>query len=230
MSLLELQSITKKYRLGDNIITALDNVSLTIGEGEFLAVVGTSGCGKTTLMNVSAGLERPTKGNVIFRKTILSNLKEKQMVLFRRRYMGFVFQSYNLLPTLTALENVALPLMFDGFGKREREMNAFHMLDMLGLKDRYKHKPNELSGGQQQRVSIARALVTKPHIIFADEPTGNLDSTTTKDILNQLKEIIRKNNQTLIMVTHDQNIAGFADKLIFMSDGKIISSELRKEV
>jgi putative ABC transport system ATP-binding protein len=221
MSILELRNIIKKYRMGDQIVTAVDNVTLNVSEGEFIAILGTSGCGKTTLMNISAGLERPTKGDVVFRSIVLSKLKEKKMVIFRRRYMGFVFQSYNLLPALTALENVAMPLLFDGVGKRERNTRAMRMLEMMGLADRYRHKPSELSGGQQQRVSIARALITKPHIVFADEPTGNLDSRTASEILNQLKDISKKENRTLIMVTHDQNVAGYADNQIRMSDGKL---------
>lgn len=221
MSILELRNIIKKYRMGDQIVTAVDNVTLNISEGEFIAILGTSGCGKTTLMNISAGLERPTKGDVVFRSIVLSKLKEKKMVIFRRRYMGFVFQSYNLLPALTALENVAMPLLFDGIGKRERNLKAMRMLEMMGLADRYKHKPSELSGGQQQRVSIARALITSPHIVFADEPTGNLDSRTAGEILNLLKDMSKKDNRTLIMVTHDQNVAQHADTQIRMSDGKL---------
>ena len=221
MPILELKNIIKKYRMGDSIVTAVDNVTLNLEQGEFAAILGTSGCGKTTLMNISAGLERPTKGDVVFRNIVLSKLKEKKMVIFRRRYMGFIFQSYNLLPALTALENVSLPLLFDGIGKKERIKRAMQMLDMMGLADRAKHKPSELSGGQQQRVSIARALITQPQIVFADEPTGNLDSKTAGEILNQLRNIAKKENRTLVMVTHDQNVAGFADTKIQMSDGKL---------
>lgn len=206
--------------MGDQVVTAVDNVTLNIEEGSFTAVLGTSGCGKTTLMNIAAGLERPTKGDVIFREVYLSKLKEKRMVIFRRRYMGFIFQSYNLLPALTALENVALPLLFDGVDKKERNKRAIQMLEIMGLSDRRKHKPSELSGGQQQRVSIARALITKPHIIFADEPTGNLDSRTANEILTILKNISKNENKTFVMVTHDQNVAAYADSSILMSDGK----------
>jgi len=220
MPLLELRNIIKKYRMGDQVVTAVDNVTLNIEEGSFTAVLGTSGCGKTTLMNIAAGLERPTKGDVIFREVYLSKLKEKRMVIFRRRYMGFIFQSYNLLPALTALENVALPLLFDGVDKKERNKRAIQMLEIMGLSDRRKHKPSELSGGQQQRVSIARALITKPHIIFADEPTGNLDSRTANEILTILKNISKNENKTFVMVTHDQNVAAYADSSILMSDGK----------
>jgi len=222
MPILELKNIIKKYRMGDSVVTAVDNVTLNFEPGEFAAILGTSGCGKTTLMNISAGLERPTKGDVVFRNIVLSKLKEKKMVIFRRRYMGFIFQSYNLLPALTALENVSLPLLFDGIGKKERIKRAMQMLDMMGLADRSRHKPNELSGGQQQRVSIARALITQPQIVFADEPTGNLDSKTAGEILNQLRNIAKKENRTLVMVTHDQNVAGFADTKIQMSDGRLL--------
>jgi len=222
MPILELKNIIKKYRMGDSVVTAVDNVSLNLEPGEFAAILGTSGCGKTTLMNISAGLERPTKGDVVFRNIVLSKLKEKKMVIFRRRYMGFIFQSYNLLPALTALENVSLPLLFDGIGKKERIKRAMQMLDMMGLADRSRHKPSELSGGQQQRVSIARALITQPQIVFADEPTGNLDSKTAGEILNQLRNIAKKENRTLVMVTHDQNVAGFADTKIQMSDGRLL--------
>lgn len=223
MPILDLRHIVKKYRMGDSVITAVDDVSLSVDEGEFIAIVGTSGCGKTTLMNLSAGLERPTKGEVIFRNVVLSKLKEKNMVIFRRRYMGFVFQAYNLLPALTALENVALPLMFDGISRRERNSRAMAMLEMVGLKERFKHKPMEMSGGQQQRVSIARALIGRPQIIFADEPTGNLDTGTTREILNQLKEAAKRERQTLVMVTHDRHVAGSAEKIVYMSDGKFVS-------
>jgi len=222
MAILSLHNIVKKYRMGDSIVTAVDHVSISIEEGEFVAIVGTSGCGKTTLMNLSAGLERPTKGEVNFRNIVLSKLREKEMVLFRSRYMGFVFQSYNLLPSLTALENIALPLMFAGVSKKERNSRAMQMLEMMGLSQRWKHKPMEMSGGQQQRVSIARALITHPQLIFADEPTGNLDSRTAREILEKLKVAARNNGQTLVLVTHDREVASFADRLICMSDGKLV--------
>ena len=192
-------------------------------EGEFVAVVGTSGCGKTTLLNIAAGLERPTKGEVLYRNITLNKLKEKDLVLFRQRVMGFVFQGYNLLPALTALENVALPLVFAGIARKERLVRAMQMLELVGLKDRYRHKPMEMSGGQQQRVSVARALVGRPKIIFADEPTGNLDTRTSAEIVTYLKEAASKNRQTLVLVTHDSKIAGIADRRIFLSDGKLIN-------
>ncbi|MBS4007618.1 MAG: ABC transporter ATP-binding protein [Clostridium sp.] len=223
MAILALRDIVKKYRMGDSIVTALDNLSITVEEGEFVAVVGTSGCGKTTLLNIAAGLERPTKGEVLYRNITLNKLKEKDLVLFRQRVMGFVFQGYNLLPALTALENVALPLVFAGIARKERLVRAMQMLELVGLKDRYRHKPMEMSGGQQQRVSVARALVGRPKIIFADEPTGNLDTRTSAEIVTYLKEAASKNRQTLVLVTHDSKIAGIADRRIFLSDGKLIN-------
>jgi len=222
MAMLALRGVVKKYRMGDTIITALDHLSITVGEGEFVAVVGTSGCGKTTLLNIAAGLERPTKGEVLFRHIVLNKLREKEMVLFRRRFMSFVFQGYNLLPPLTALENVALPLVFAGVGRKERDYRAMRMLELVGLKNRYKHKPAEMSGGQQQRVSIARALVSRPQVIFADEPTGNLDTQTSMEILTHLREAVKSDGQTLVLVTHDNQVAGLADRIIRMSDGKMV--------
>jgi putative ABC transport system ATP-binding protein len=223
MAILTLREIVKKYRMGDSIVTAVNRVSLTVEEGEFVAVAGTSGCGKTTLLNIAAGLERPTKGEVRFRGVLLNKLKEKEMILFRRRFMGFVFQSYNLLPALTALENVALPLVFAGVARKERQARAMRMLELVGLADRYRHQPMEMSGGQQQRVSIARALVSRPRIIFADEPTGNLDTRTSMEILAHLKEAAKKEGQTLVLVTHDSNVAGAADQIIRMSDGRVVA-------
>ncbi|MCR3921596.1 MAG: ABC transporter ATP-binding protein [Firmicutes bacterium] len=225
LPILELRHVVKKYRVGKEVVTALDDVDLSVQAGEFVAILGTSGSGKTTLLNVAAGLEKPTRGDVIFRGTVLNKLKERQKVVFRRKQMGFIFQSYNLLPTMTAQENVALPLIFDGVPVRERLKRAVAVLTIMGLKERRMHKPMEMSGGQQQRVSIARALVHNPRIIFADELTGNLDSHTTNDIMRNLKETICGQGQTLIMVTHDHDVAKFADRIIFMVDGKIVSEE-----
>lgn len=225
MPILELKKISKKYRVGREIITALDGVDLAVEQGEFIAILGTSGCGKTTLLNIAAGLERPTRGDVVFRGVTISKLKEKKTVMFRRKQMGFIFQSYNLLPALTAQENVALPLIFDGVRPQERTLRAVQMLKQVGLLERRKHKPAEMSGGQQQRVSIARALINNPRIIFADEPTGNLDTRTTMDIMSQLQQAVKENGQTLVMVTHDQEVAAFADRIIFMVDGKIVQEK-----
>ncbi|QNB48129.1 ATP-binding cassette domain-containing protein [Thermanaerosceptrum fracticalcis] len=218
---IEIKNLTKKYRLGQEIITALDNVNLSIVQGEFLCILGTSGSGKTTLLHIMAGLEKPVRGEVLVKGVSLTKMKEKDMAYFRRKHMGFIFQSYNLIPTLTAVENVALPLIFDGVEKREREKRARDLLIQLGLKERLKNKPTEMSGGQQQRVSIARALVNNPKIIFADEPTGNLDSKTTKEIMDILYERVKASGVTLIMVTHDLDLAHYADRVIHMVDGQI---------
>ncbi|MGI6587438.1 MAG: ABC transporter ATP-binding protein [Peptococcia bacterium] len=220
---IEIKGLTKKYRLGEEVITALDNVDLTIGEGEFLCILGTSGSGKSTLLHVMAGLERATKGEVLLKGVSITKMKERKMATFRRKYMGFIFQSYNLLTSLTAIENVALPLMFDRVNKKERVKRSREMLLQMGLKNRLKNKPTEMSGGQQQRVSIARALINNPKIIFADEPTGNLDSKTTQEIMEILSEKVKNSGVTLIMVTHDLNLAGYADRVIQMIDGRITS-------
>jgi len=221
-ALIEVKGLTKKYRVGQEIITALDHVDLAIEEGELLCILGASGSGKSTLLHVMSGLERPTRGEVWIKGVSLLKMKERKMAGFRRKYMGFIFQSYNLIPTLNALENVTLPLLFDGVSKKTREQRAYELLVQLGLKKRLKNKPTELSGGQQQRVSIARALVNNPKIIFADEPTGNLDSKTTEEIMTLLREKVKKFGVTLIMVTHDLEIAKFADRVVNMRDGKII--------
>jgi putative ABC transport system ATP-binding protein len=221
-ALIEIKGLTKKYRLGQEVITALDNVNLEIEEGEFLCILGTSGSGKSTLLHIMAGLERATKGEVLLRGVSLTKMKEKNMAGFRRKYMGFIFQSYNLIPSLTALENVALPLIFDRVDKKLRQKRARELLLQVGLGNRLKNKPTEMSGGQQQRVSIARALVNNPKIIFADEPTGNLDSKTTIEIMEILKEKAKSAGVTIIMVTHDLEIAQYGDRVISMRDGKII--------
>ncbi|MGI6145701.1 MAG: ABC transporter ATP-binding protein [Clostridia bacterium] len=228
--LIEIKGLTKKYRLGQEIITALDNVNLTIAEGEFLCILGTSGSGKSTLLHIMAGLERPTKGEVLIRGVSITKMKERNMASFRRKHMGFIFQSYNLLPSSTALENVALPLVFDRVKKKERIKRSRELLIQMGLKDRLKNKPTEMSGGQQQRVSIARALVNNPKILFADEPTGNLDSKTTKEIMDILSEKVRKAGVTLIMVTHDLDLAAYADRAISMVDGRITNIVQNREV
>ena len=225
MPILELRNVVKKYRVGKEIVTALDSVNLSVEAGEFIAILGTSGCGKTTLLNVAAGLEKPTRGEVVFRGVVLNKLKERQKVLFRRKQMGFIFQSNNLIPILTAQENVALPLLFNNVPIKERSARAVEALARMGLKDRRMHKPLEMSGGQQQRVSIARASVHRPRIIFADELTGNLDSRTTHEIMCSLQETVREQKQTFIMVTHDRAVAKFADRIIYMVDGKIVSEE-----
>ncbi len=208
--------------MGDEIITALNNVSLSILKGEFLCVLGTSGSGKTTLLHITSGLERPTSGAVCIGSLSLTQIKESQAAAFRRKYMGFIFQSYNLVASLTSLENVALPLIFDGVSIRERDRRAREILTRMGLGDRLNNKPNELSGGQQQRVCIARAIINNPRIIFGDEPTGNLDTRTSAEILTLLTNTIREQQQTLIMVTHDRDVAEHADRVVEMRDGEIV--------
>lgn len=218
--------------MGSEKIVALDNINLTLEKGKIYCLLGTSGSGKSTLLNMLAGLEKPTKGEIIFKNKHLEKMNEKNLAIFRQQYIGFVFQSYNLLPTLTALENVTLPLIFRKMPKRERNKKAVEMLKAVGLENRVKHKPSEMSGGQQQRVSIARAFVNSPEVVFADEPTGNLDTKTTYEMMNLITGIARENNQTLIIVTHDLEISVYADEIIHIRDGNIESiekNENRKE-
>ncbi len=224
------KNLSKYYTVGDETIKALDDVNLEIERGQIVAILGTSGSGKSTLLNMLAGLERPTKGEVHIGKFRIDELTEEQLTKFRQRYTGFIFQAYNLLPTLTALENVAFPLCFRGVDKQVREKKAFEMLKLVGIEKRYKHKPAEMSGGQQQRVGIARALVTDPSIIFADEPTGNLDSHTTQEVMELIRNIVDTRHNTVIMVTHDKNVAAYADIIVNISDGKVISKEYKKNM
>lgn len=221
MSLIQVRNLKKYYKVGNNIIKALDGIDLDIEKGEFIALLGTSGSGKSTLLNMLAGLERPTKGSIEYGKIILNELKETEITKFRNLNIGFVFQSYNLLPYLSAWENVSLPLTFKGLSKDERKKEAYIILNQVGLGNRMNNKPNELSGGQQQRVSIARAFVGTPKIIFADEPTGNLDTKTSFEVMKLIKDMTKRNNQTFIMVTHDDEMTEFADRTLFMRDGKI---------
>lgn len=228
--LIRTKNLSKYYTVGDETIKALDDVNLEIERGQIVAILGTSGSGKSTLLNMLAGLERPTKGEVHIGKFRIDELTEEQLTKFRQRYTGFIFQAYNLLPTLTALENVAFPLCFRGVDKQVREKKAFEMLKLVGIEKRYKHKPAEMSGGQQQRVGIARALVTDPSIIFADEPTGNLDSHTTQEVMELIRNIVDTRHNTVIMVTHDKNVAAYADIIVNISDGKVISKEYKKNM
>ena len=221
MALIEVNDLKKYYKVGGNIIKALDGINLDINKGEFIALLGTSGSGKSTLLNLLAGLEYPTRGTIKYGNIILNELKETQITKFRNLNIGFVFQSYNLLPYLTAWENVSLPLTFKGIGVDERKEEAYKILKEVGLANRMNNKPNELSGGQQQRVSIARAFVGTPKIIFADEPTGNLDTKTSFEVMQLIKDITGENDQTFIMVTHDDEMTEFADRTLFMRDGKI---------
>lgn len=209
------------YRIGDEKVVALNDVSLEIKKGEVCCFLGTSGSGKSTLLNMMAGLEKPTKGIIKIKGKNVEKMSEKNLAKFRQKFIGFIFQSYNLLPALTALENVSLPLTFRGMKKKEREELSREVLDAVGLKKYITHKPTQMSGGQQQRVGIARAFVSKPPIIFADEPTGNLDSKTTHEVMNLMLQIAKDNDQTLIIVTHDRSIAEYADKVVYILDGNI---------
>lgn len=221
-AVITVKDLYKIYRIGDNRVRALNGVSFTINKGEFCAIVGASGSGKSTLLNMLAGLEKPTKGEIVIAGEHMESKSENQLVKFRREHIGFIFQSFNLMGTMNAVENVALPLTFQGVSKKERMKRAKKMIHLVGLDKYWDHRPNQMSGGQQQRVGVARALVVKPEIIFADEPTGNLDSNTSQEIMNLMQNVVREHNQTLIMVTHDNYLASFADKIIRIKDGKIV--------
>ncbi|MCI9464857.1 MAG: ABC transporter ATP-binding protein [Lachnospiraceae bacterium] len=220
-----VKDLYKIYRVGETKVRALNGVDFTIDRGNFCSIVGTSGSGKSTLLNMMAGLEKPTKGEIIIAGEHMERKTENQLVAFRREHIGFIFQSFNLLGTMNAIENVALPLTFQGMDKKSRNRKAEDMLDLVGLTKHKKHRPNQMSGGQQQRVGVARALVVEPEIIFADEPTGNLDSNTSVEVMNLMKRIVREKNQTLVMVTHDNYLAGFADVILRIKDGKIVEIE-----
>ena len=227
---IQVKNLYKVYSVGQSKVYALNGVDFTINKGEFCSIVGTSGSGKSTLLNMLAGLEKPTKGEIIIGGKHIEKMNENQLVRYRRERVGFVFQSFNLLATMNAMENVALPLMFRGVSKKTRLKKAATILNTVGLEKHKRHKPTQLSGGQQQRVGVARALVVDPDIIFADEPTGNLDSHTSAEVLELFRKIVREQNMTLIMVTHDQHLAGFADKIFHIIDGKIVKVEEKKEV
>lgn len=222
---IRVRDLYKVYRMGDTKVYALNGVDLDIRRGEFCAITGPSGSGKSTLLNMLAGLEHPSKGEIVIAGKHIEKLNEKQLVTFRRERVGFIFQSYNLIATMDAVENVALPLSFRGMGKAKRAKRAKEYLKLVGLERFMTHMPNQMSGGQQQRVGIARALAVDPQIIFADEPTGNLDSKTTMEVLKLMQTIVREQNQTLVMVTHDNNLATYADRIIKIIDGKIVSIE-----
>ena len=226
---IQVKNLDKIFRVGNEKVRALNGVDLTIYKGEFCAIVGTSGSGKSTMLNMLAGLEKPTKGEVIVAGEHLEKMNENQLVKFRREHVGFIFQSFNLLGTMNAIENVALPLTFRGVDKKIREAKAVEMLKLVGLPKHMKHRPNEMSGGQQQRVGVARALVLDPEIIFADEPTGNLDSKTSAEVLGLMRKVVTEKNQTMVMVTHDNHLAGFADRIFHIIDGKIVKIEDRSE-
>lgn len=221
--MIRVEKLRKVYKVGGEKVVALDNVSVEIEKGEFCCIVGTSGSGKSTLLNMLAGLEKPTKGKVKINGQLVNKMTEKELAVFRQNNIGFIFQSYNLMPTMTAVENVAFPLMFKGIDKKTREKRARAILKEMGLGQRMNHKPGEMSGGQQQRVGIARAFVGRPKVIFADEPTGNLDSHTTEQVMKMLLDISEKNNITFVMVTHDPELAKLARRVITLKDGRVIS-------
>ena len=227
---IRLQDVRKEYVVGDSHIHALDGVSLTVSPGEFVCISGRSGSGKSTMLNMLAGLEKPTSGEIIILDKHIENMSESARIRFRRQYIGFVFQSYNLMPQYTAVENVELPLMLRGIGKRERRKQALAVMEQVGIVSHAEHKPSELSGGQQQRVGIARALITKPPIIFADELTGNLDTKTSAEIMDLLTSLFRSSGTTFMLVSHDPDMSRYTDRTIHLLDGKIISEETNQSV
>ena len=223
--LIELKDVYKIYQMGEETVHALDGISLTVDPGEFVAIVGSSGSGKSTLLHMMGGLDTPTSGSVMVRDKELAKMNDEQLTIFRRRNIGFIFQNYNLVPILNVHENIVLPVELDGDTVDQKFMAD--VVSMLGLEDKLKNMPNNLSGGQQQRVAIARALVSKPAIVLADEPTGNLDSRTSADVLGLLQRTSREFNQTLVMITHNDAIAQLADRIVRIEDGKIVDAKFK---
>ena len=227
--IISIKHVRKVYRMGEERIVALDDISLDIFKGEIVCFLGKSGSGKSTFLNMVAGLEKPTKGEILFGNIHIEKLSEEQVTLFRQKNIGFIFQAYNLLPMLTALENVEYPLVLRGMNRKKREKRAKLALEEVGLKGLENRKPSQMSGGQQQRVGIARAIAVDPKIIFADEPTGNLDTKTTESVMNLIIERVHMNQQTMILVTHDNSIAQYADRIITIQDGNIINVQSKEE-
>ena len=225
MKILEVTNLCKTYGKGDTMVKALDNVSFSVEKGEFVAIIGPSGSGKSTLLHILGGVDVPTKGSVVINQTDISNLDETALAIFRRRQIGLIYQFYNLIPILTVQENSTLPLLLDGRKPDEKQIST--LVKRLGLENRLDHLPNQLSGGQQQRVSIGRALVNNPALMLADEPTGNLDSENSKEIISLLRQFNKDFNQTVIIITHDEKIANSADRVITIEDGKITGDEVR---
>lgn len=225
MKILEVTNLCKTYGKGDTMVKALDNVSFSVEKGEFLAIIGPSGSGKSTLLHILGGVDVPTSGSVVINQTDISNLDETALAIFRRRQIGLIYQFYNLIPILTVQENLTLPLLLDGRKPDEKQIDT--LVKRLGLENRLDHLPNQLSGGQQQRVSIGRALVNNPALMLADEPTGNLDSENSKEIISLLRQFNKEFNQTVIIITHDEKIANSADRVITIEDGKITGDEVR---
>jgi putative ABC transport system ATP-binding protein len=222
MAILETQQVSKQYQMGEVSVDALAGVDFVVEEGEFVAIMGPSGSGKSTLLHLLGGLDGPTEGEVTLGGKRLSKLSDREVTLVRRRNVGFIFQFFNLLPTLSAEENIALPLLIDGQNIKKHQEKIDRLLEIVGLSDRRHHKPDQLSGGQQQRVAIARAFVTDPAIVLADELTGNLDSKTGEEILGLLRRSCDEFGQTIVMVTHDAKAASFADRVVFLMDGRIV--------
>ena len=223
MDILKIENLTKIYGKGDNQVCALDNVSFTVEKGEFAAIIGPSGSGKSTLLHILGGVDRPSSGNVWLDGRDVYSQNDEQLAIFRRRQVGLIYQFYNLIPVFNVVENITLPVLMDG--KKVDDDRLGELLSILKLEERKKHLPNQLSGGQQQRVSIGRALMNSPSVVFADEPTGNLDSKNSQEIVELLKYSNQKYNQTLIIITHDENIALQADRIIALEDGKIVRDE-----
>lgn len=230
MAFIKVQNLRKVYRIGNEKVYALRNIDLEIAEGEICCVLGTSGSGKSTLLNMLAGLEKPTRGDIFINGHNIAKMSERKLASFRQQNTGFIFQSYNLISQFNALENVGMPLMFKGMSRKKRDKLSAKMLDLVGLGKRLKHRPNQMSGGQQQRVGIARAFVAKPKVVFADEPTGNLDTKTTDDVMRLMVRMCRKYNITLIVVTHDIEIARYTDRIVHIIDGEITSIEINESV
>jgi len=221
--LLETREVSKIYQMGSSRVAALDRVSMSVEEGEFVAIQGTSGSGKSTLLNMLGGLDHPTSGEVFFDRASLGPFTKREMARYRRHSVGMIFQNFNLIPTMTAAENIRLALAFGGLRGRPREERTRELLERVGLADRTEHRPSELSGGEQQRVAIARALANRPRVLLADEPTGNLDSTRAEELLTLLREMVGRDHLTILMVTHDQELAArFADRILFMKDGRVV--------
>ncbi len=225
MAILETKDLRKIYGSGENEVRALDGVSISVEDGEFVAIVGTSGSGKSTLLNMIGGLDKPTSGNVFIRGKELLQMEDEYLTIFRRRNIGFVFQNYNLLPVLNVYENIVYPIEIDG-GRADSDFIK-QVIHTLGLESKLNNMPNNLSGGQQQRVAIARALSTKPAIILADEPTGNLDSKTSMDVILLMKSVSSQFNQTTVMITHNEEIAQMADRIIRIEDGRVVSGGVK---
>lgn len=225
MKILEIENLTKIYGKGETEVRALNDVSFSVEQGEFVAIIGPSGSGKSTLLHILGGVDVATSGRVIINDTDISKLDETDLAIFRRRHIGLIYQFYNLIPILTVEENLTLPLLLDGKKPSKEHLN--NLVEKLGLQNRLTHLPNQLSGGQQQRVSIGRALLNNPAVLLADEPTGNLDSENSKEIINLLRKFNKENNQTVIIITHDERIANSADRIIAIEDGKITRDEVR---